>query len=280
MKLNFRLVALAGFAAGLPFAFPSPGNSAPPENAGAVAGSVIRWSGAGTQACGTGSARWQPIGDVCWFPVDLLTEQEEVTLIRWRDGQKESRRVAIGDYPYPVQRLTIKDQGKVDLSAANVERANRESAKVGKLWSRRGPALFTLPLHPPLSKLPAGGRFGSRRFFNDQPRSPHSGADYAAPTGTPVLAVADGVVALAADHFFSGNSIFLDHGDGLITMYFHLSAMNVSEGDRVERGQVIGKVGATGRVTGAHLHFGIRWRGARVDPKDLLDIDSAPTLAP
>jgi len=132
------------------------------------------------------------------------------------------------------------------------------------------PRRFALPLAPPLAELPAASRFGSRRVFNGQPRNPHSGADFAAKTGEPVRAVADGVVALAGNEFFAGNAVFLDHGDGLISMSFHLSEILVKEGDKVIRGQLLGKVGATGRVTGPHLHFGLRWHGARVDPLELL----------
>lgn len=146
-----------------------------------------------------------------------------------------------------------------------------EQARVGALWRvPAGPARFGLPLAPPLASLPAGGRFGSRRIFNGQPRSPHTGADYAAAEGTPVLAAAAGKVVLAADLFFSGGSVFIDHGGGLVTMYFHLSAIEVREGEEVAQGQPVGRVGATGRATGPHLHFGLRWHGARVDPAGLL----------
>ncbi|MDE2978565.1 MAG: M23 family metallopeptidase [Acidobacteriota bacterium] len=114
--------------------------------------------------------------------------------------------------------------------------------------------------------MPAGGRFGAKRIINGEPRSPHTGADYAVPQGTPVLAVEDAVVALAGEFFFSGNAVFLDHGNGLISMYFHLHEVFVEQGDEVPRGRLIGTVGSTGRSTGPHLHFGIRWQGARVDP--------------
>ncbi len=126
--------------------------------------------------------------------------------------------------------------------------------------------------------MPEGGRFGARRFFNGQPRSPHSGADYAAAEGTPVRAVAAGTVVLADDLFFSGRSLFVDHGDGLISMYFHLSEALPGEGEEVRRGETIGRVGQTGRATGPHLHFGVRWRGARIDPDPLFGSpDRVPT---
>jgi murein DD-endopeptidase MepM/ murein hydrolase activator NlpD len=125
-------------------------------------------------------------------------------------------------------------------------------------------------LASPLEELGPAGSFGSRRFFNDQPRSPHSGADYAAAEGAAVFSVAPGTVVLAADLFFSGNSVFVDHGDGLVSMYFHLRSISVVEGEALESQAVIGEVGQTGRTTGPHLHLGFRWRGARVDPDLLL----------
>jgi murein DD-endopeptidase MepM/ murein hydrolase activator NlpD len=192
-----------------------------------------------------------------------------MNLLRTRGGESESVAVRVGAYPYPVQELTL-PRRQVDLSAEDLERVRRESRDIGRLWRRAGERRFTLPLHPPLDPLPEGGRFGSRRIINGQPRSPHSGADYSAPAGEPVLAAADGVAALVDEHFFAGRSVFIDHGDGLISMYFHLSAIEVEQGETVSRGQVIGRVGSSGRATGPHLHFGLRWHRARVDPVLLL----------
>ncbi len=146
----------------------------------------------------------------------------------------------------------------------------RENGLIGKLWARQGEPRFSLPLAAPLEELPTGGRFGARRIINGEPRSPHTGADYAMPQGTPVLAVDDAVVALTGEFFFSGNAVFLDHGNGLISMYFHLHEAFVEQGEEVSRGRLIGTVGSTGRSTGPHLHFGIRWQGSRVDPALLL----------
>jgi murein DD-endopeptidase MepM/ murein hydrolase activator NlpD len=153
---------------------------------------------------------------------------------------------------------------------AELERIRREAKIVSTLWHRKGPTRFQLPLAPPLNPLPEARSFGSRRVFNGEPRNPHSGVDYSAAIGTPVLAAAAGKVVVADDHYFGGNSVYLDHGDELITMYFHLAEISVSSGDDVEPGDVIGSAGATGRVTGPHLHFGVRWHGARIDPTLLL----------
>jgi len=232
-------------------------------------GTVVRWSGAGVSRCTAGGGSWTPVAGVCYFPIDLLA-QGTLGLERVRDGRVERRAVKVGAYPYPEQRIEIQDQSKVDLSPADLARAEREEKAVAKLFLLSTPRRFTLPLGRPLSNLPAGGRFGTRRWFNGEPRNPHTGADFAASEGTPVLAVADGTVVLAAEHFFSGNSVFVDHGDGLISMYFHFSKIGVKAGQRVKRGEELGRVGSTGRASGPHLHLGVRWHGARVDPEQLL----------
>ena len=120
---------------------------------------------------------------------------------------------------------------------------------------------FTMPLQGRTTSL-----FGHRRFFNDQPRSPHSGLDIAAPTGTPITAPEPGTVALVDDLYYNGKTVFLDHGQGLITMYCHLSEQSVTTGQVVEQNQQIGLVGATGRVTGPHLHWSVSLNGYRIDP--------------
>ncbi len=240
-------------------------------------GGVVRWAGDATVTeCSALGRSWFPLAGDCFYPVDLTTPEGEIALAREHGGVRETATVRVGAYPYPEQHLTV-DERMVELSPEDRARADRERAAVETLWGRRGPARFTLPLHSPLVPRPEGGSFGSRRTFNGQPRSPHTGVDYRAPRGTPVKAAADGGVALAADHFFAGRSVYLDHGGGLITMYFHLDEIRVAEGEEVRRGQVIGTVGATGRATGPHLHFGVRWLGARVDPELLL---ASPTRLP
>jgi hypothetical protein len=243
-------------------------------------GGVVRWSAPGTAGCAfaSGGEPWEPVGETCWYPVDLLHGEGVLEVVRWREGEREMVRVRVTGYPYEVQHIEIEDESQVFLSEEDLGRVERENARIGALWGRRGPRLFELPLHPPLEPLPEGGRFGARRFFNGEPRSPHTGADYSVPKGRPVLAAADGVVALTGDFFFSGKSVFLDHGDGLVTMYFHLSEVAVEEGERVARGRALGKVGSTGRSTAPHLHFGVRWRGERVDPRMLLEPGRAPAV--
>ena len=242
-------------------------------------GGIVRWRSDGAASCRASGRAWAPIGGSCYFPVDLLAAGS-LRLELSRGEAVEGLSVRVGAYPYPEQRLTVDDK-MVHLSPEDEARAARESEQVAALWSLEGEPRFSLPLAAPLVDLPNGGRFGARRVFNGEPRSPHAGVDYRATTGTPILAAADGRVALAADHFFGGNSVYLFHGGGLITVYMHLSRIGVKDGDEVRRGQVIGAVGATGRVTGPHLHFAVRWHGARVDPALLLGpVAAIPEVRP
>ena len=185
--------------------------------------------------------------------------------VRRPDGSSDSVSVPVSGKQYATQELTVKP-GQVNLSEENLARYRRESAhlkKIRRTFSETPPE--TLALSQPCEGVRSSS-FGLRRVFNGQSRNPHSGMDLAAPEGTPVLASADGVVVDRGDYFFSGNMIIIDHGQGLLTLYAHLSAMDVTVGERVERGAQIGRVGATGRVTGAHLHFGVYLNSVPVDP--------------
>ena len=213
-------------------------------------GSIVRWPGDRIETCGLGNKSWTPFADGCWYAIDLLSQSGPLRLTRRRDGVLEEAAVRVSEYPYPVQHITLENDSQVNLSSEDLARVQRENRAIGKLWSSNTPRRFEMPLDPPLSPLPESGRFGHRRFFNDQPRSPHSGADYAVPTGTPVASVAPGTVVLTGDFFFPGRSVFIDHGDGLVSMYFHLNEILVSEGDGVDSGDLIGKVGQSGRATG------------------------------
>ena len=168
---------------------------------------------------------------------------------------------------YPEQRITLKDKGKVDLSPANEARAIREIAVIKELKRNWRPAKntdldFILPAEGELSS-----RFGLRRFFNEEPRAPHVGLDLAVARGTPVKASAQGWVLAVDDYFFNGKTIFVDHGNGLITMYCHLDQIDVKAGESVSKGQLIGLSGETGRATGPHLHWSVILNGAMVDPE-------------
>lgn len=243
-------------------------------------GAIVRWPGDGIVDCRIGERRFAPLAGVCYFPVDLLATGK-IEVERRTAAGVERRTLAVASYPYPTESLTGVEEKYVSPPAAELARIEREQRETAAVFARATPRQFTLPLGAPLAVLPEGGRFGSRRIFNGEARSPHGGTDFKAAPGTVVFAAADGVVALAAGQYFAGNAVYLDHGDGLITMSFHLSAILVKPGEAVKRGQPIGKVGATGRVTGPHLHFGARWRGAKIDPQLLLaDPATWPAIAP
>lgn len=176
------------------------------------------------------------------------------------------------DGDFPVQRLSVAPKYVV-LSPENLARAQREQAELNDIFSSLTPErLWRRGFDSPVSGYRPSGSFGKRRVFNNQPRRPHSGEDYSAPAGTPVRAPARGRVELAKGLFFLGNTVVLDHGFGLISFYGHLSSIAVARGAMVDTGTVLGNVGATGRVTGAHLHWGLRLGDARVDPKELLTL--------
>ncbi|MGE5850952.1 MAG: M23 family metallopeptidase [Candidatus Methylomirabilota bacterium] len=184
------------------------------------------------------------------------------------------RALRVLDARFAVQRLTVA-RPFVELDAAALERVNREKAVLDRIWEAARPErLWYGSFRVPLDDAGPGSGFGVRRIINGEPRSPHTGTDYTASPGTPVLAANAGVVSLVGDHFFAGTSVVLDHGHGLFTMYFHLQESLVREGQRVDRGEAIARVGSSGRATGPHLHWGARLHGARIDPQDLLQISS------
>jgi murein DD-endopeptidase MepM/ murein hydrolase activator NlpD len=178
--------------------------------------------------------------------------------------------VSIGEHAYAEQRLTVKNQSHVTPDQAQLDRIGRERKIIDSALNNfRDVPLDDIALIPPVEGRQSSS-FGLRRFFNDQPRSPHKGMDIAAPTGTPIQVPADGIVTATGDFFFNGNTVILDHGQGYVTMYCHLSEIAVENGERVATGGIIGAVGATGRVTGPHLHFGTYLNGTAVDPAILL----------
>jgi len=189
-----------------------------------------------------------------------------------REPRSAQGKLLVARRDFPLQRLTL-PQTMVDLDSETERRAVAESKRLAILYRTITPerlwrGKFTKPVG-----TPAGGTgFGARRIINGQARSPHGGIDYSAPQGTPVVAANAGRVALVAEFFFPGRLVVLDHGLGLYTLYFHLVTASVAEGERLERGQTLGSVGATGRATGPHLHFGVQVGAARVDPATLLGL--------
>jgi murein DD-endopeptidase MepM/ murein hydrolase activator NlpD len=205
--------------------------------------------------------------------IPLAAKPGRHELIVGQSGRTERLAFDVAAKEYAVQRLKVAP-GQVDLSKRDLERVEKEKVRIRKAltaFTDRAPATLRL-----LQPVPGerSSSYGLRRFFNDQPRSPHSGMDIAAPTGTPILAAADGTVADAGDFFFNGNTVLIDHGSGMVTMYCHLNRVDVQTGQAVSAGDTIGAVGATGRVTGPHLHFGVTLNGTMVDPALFLPAES------
>ena len=257
---------------------PKPGapfkdNPAAKTAGSAIPGGIVRWSEPGTRSCRMGKRSWAPVDGTCYYPIDIMTRPGVITVTRVGAGKSESAKVRVEPFDYGTQEVELPDIPQRDPSPADLKRVAREGQVLAKLWQRRaGPPQFTLPLGAPAKPLPPGKAFGVSRVFNGKAASqPHMGIDYPIGPGVPILAVADGTVGLAQDLFNPGNAVFVDHGDGLISESFHLSEMSVKTGDTVKKGDVIGKVGTTGRSTGAHLFFGVRWHGARINPRFLLE---------
>ena len=199
------------------------------------------------------------------------THELAVEILRGDQTQRVSLNVLVMKEKFRIEHLKLPKE-KVDLDEKAVARwkAEQEQVKTALAEDSR------FRLWQGSFVEPVGGKrtgiFGSVRIMNGQARNPHNGEDIGAPTGTDVLATNDGVVRLIVDHIFSGKGVYVDHGLGFYSMYFHLSEIAVKDGDVVKAGQVVGKVGATGRATGPHLHWGVKLNGARVNPYALLDL--------
>ncbi|MCB5364228.1 M23 family metallopeptidase [Pusillimonas sp. CC-YST705] len=183
-----------------------------------------------------------------------------------QDGARRGLSFQVGSKQYVAQHITVKNPQHVSPDTKNLKRIENELAEQKAAYRQFSPGL---PSNVMLDR-PVPGRlsspFGLRRFFNGEPRNPHSGLDFAAATGTPIKAPAAGKVILVGDFFFNGKTVFVDHGQGFISMFCHLSKIDVKVGQTLERGQVLGQVGATGRATGPHLHWNVSLNDARVDP--------------
>ncbi|MBW2129673.1 MAG: peptidoglycan DD-metalloendopeptidase family protein [Deltaproteobacteria bacterium] len=208
---------------------------------------------------------------VGFIGVDLGADPGEYTLRVVEADRKRLLKVVVASKDYGVRRLTLPKK-MVELDPQTLERVKKETRVMRRIWSA-----------PPSEPLWRGGfvrpvpgkvvgPFGKRSILNGRPRSPHSGVDFRGALGTPVRAANHGRVVLTAEHFFSGRSVVIDHGGGILSMYFHLRDITVGETDFVHKGEVIGHVGSTGRATGPHLHWGVRVGGARVDPLLLLKL--------
>jgi murein DD-endopeptidase MepM/ murein hydrolase activator NlpD len=214
-----------------------------------------------------------------WFTlagIDLDTSPGAHTAdLTWTydDGRvrHETRQIDVVERQFKTTRLEVAPK-YVDLSTENETRAARERREINEIYSQiTSEAFWTGPFAVPIPGVTGGRNFGHRRVFNDQPRAPHSGADLTAMMGTEIRATNRGRVVLAKELFYSGNAVFVDHGLGIYSVYLHLSEIRVKPGEMIDKDRVLGLAGATGRVTGPHLHWGVRAQGARIDPFSLLE---------
>ena len=258
MSLVISFALLIGLALSATTAF---------ANATSVPGGVYAWS----VPAGASDIRFQNnpvfvVGQTALvgIPIRQALGPAQITFVY--GGQNQTHTFEIVDKRYTEQRITLQNKEMVSPNPKQLERIRAESKRQRAIYATVSAPMdlstgFSMPLEGITTSL-----YGHRRFFNDQPRSPHSGLDIAAPTGTPIVAPAQARVALVDDLYYNGKSVFLDHGQGLITMYCHLSEQTVSTGELVQQDQVIGLVGATGRVTGPHLHWSVSLNGYRIDP--------------
>lgn len=251
------LVLYSAQATAFPRANPVPGGIAIiPLGAASGQPPIVQYEGVRVTVVPDGN-QW-----VALVGIPLEAEAGEQTL-RLSNGGSLS--FPIQPKQYKAQRITIRDTNKVNPDEESSERIVQELAVQKQVKTRFSEGEAQLEFIRPTPGRDTG-RFGLRRIINNQPRNPHSGMDIAAASGTPVKATAAGRVLHTDDFFFSGNTVYIDHGAGVISMYAHLSEISVKPGDMLEQGEIVGKVGSTGRATGPHLHWSVYLNGEAVDP--------------
>jgi murein DD-endopeptidase MepM/ murein hydrolase activator NlpD len=258
--LSLALTGIAG-AIELPTANPVPGGVALIPLTGGDDPAPEVYFGKRRVLVMPGEAGWTAVVGI---PLSQATGSHDIS-VKLASGATERRPFEVGSKEYPTQRLTIANRRKVEPTAEDMKRIARErrvTREALRSWTEQVPDLgFIAPVDGRRSSS-----FGLRRILNGQPRSPHKGMDIAAPEGTPIRLPAAGTVLHVGDFFFSGNVVYVDHGLGVVTLYAHLSEIHVRAGQRLEKGEVIGSVGMTGRVTGPHLHWSVYLSGIAVDP--------------
>ena len=204
---------------------------------------------------------------------------EQIYTIKDKSGQKTQHKLLLAPREYEIQRITGVEGKYVTPPKSRLERIRDDNRQIGQARAIRSETAYFNEgfLRPSIGRIT--GVYGSQRYFNGKPRNPHYGLDYAAPTGTKVIAPATGTVVLAhPDMYFSGGTIIIDHGMGLNTTFLHLSKLDVKVGEKVAQGEKIGEVGATGRVTGPHLDWRVNWGSVRLDPA--LVMETLPVTTP
>lgn len=224
---------------------------------GTFAGEPLRFRRAGEES-------------IAWIGIDLERKAGRYPVVVDSSAGRSRAEIEVRPTTFPEERLTV-PKSYTELDPKTLARVRREQKLLADVWEQSAARPLWEGGFVRPAKGPSGSPFGLRRFFNGEPRSPHAGIDIKAPKGAPVLASNRGRVALLDDLFFTGKTIVLDHGLGVFTLYVHLSETKTAPGEIVDKGDVIGFVGATGRATGPHLHFATRVGGARIDPDALLE---------
>ena len=241
---------------------------------------VLRWQG---EPLSFGVVRFKdevlymypdPVGAVALLPVSLDTPAGDYPLVAAlvdRQGRTTAAELILRvDYKKrPEEKLTLPER-MVTPVAKDLARTNREHKLLNQKFALRSPRLWTTFARPVSD--PVNSVFGKRRVLNGKPKSPHSGTDFRSPSGTKVRSISNGRVALVAELFYTGQTVVVDHGEGLFSLYAHLSKVLVEENQELQVGDVLGEVGSTGRSTGAHLHLTVKLLGERVDPLALLAV--------
>lgn len=249
-------------------------------------GHLGRWKADNCNTCYFNGRQMKPVDGYCYFPIDMDKKPDVYQIGKSCGGKLKLAELKVIERECEEETFDVPElEEYVVVPADKVARHRKERKELMQMFYSRkgGDPLFTIPTGTPAKSLPiskdfAEGNFGTCRIFNGYPKDRHSGVDYPVGKGVPVLSIAEGEVTLVADHYFSGKSVYVYHGNGLFTQYFHLDDFSVKKGDIVKQGQEIGKCGSTGRATGAHLHVGIRWFGERINPNLLYPNGS--TLTP
>lgn len=263
------LLSDTAFGIEIPKASPVPGGLAIIKLPDSEQAPTARFQNKPVMVLDTGSGYTAIVG----LPLGLKPGQHSLQ-VRTATSKPLKIDFTVTDKEYESQHITLKNKRMVNPEKRDMNRIGKETARIRKAlasWDDTAPEtiIFSSPIEGPVSST-----FGLRRFFNEQPRKPHSGLDLAADEGTPIKAPAAGRIIDTGNFYFNGNTVFIDHGQGLVTMYCHLSRIDVKPGQTVETGEPIGAVGMTGRVTGPHLHWGVSLNDARVDPALLLETSS------
>ena len=214
--------------------------------------------------------------DIFVFGFDRDDKGTHTIKVLFNDGTNETKSFKLKKGNFKIERINSKKKqfsSPPESELTRIERERKEMKKARRSVGKIDSAMFISGFKRPVTGGRVTGVFGSQRILNGKPKSPHDGFDIAAPKGTPVYAMADGIVIIAGNNFYyNGNFILIDHGLNLSSIYLHLNKMFVKKGDHVKKGEKIGEIGTTGRSTGPHLHWSVRWKNKRINPESVLKL--------